>query len=701
MAAITKYPEPLIFGLDIGTRSIVGIVGYKEAEKFNVVAMSVKFHDSRSMIDGQIHDINKVSEDIIYVKNQLEKQLGGRKLKDVCIAAAGRVLKTAVGHGDYEFDENTEITQEYIHSIDLIGVEKAHDIILEELHEHDEKTKYYCVGYTAIKYYLNDYEIHNLEGHKGVKIGADILATFLPEEVVSSLYTAVEKAGLYVSNLTLEPIAAINVAIPENFRLLNIALLDVGAGTSDICITRDGSVIGYGMIPSAGDELTETLIKKYLVDFDTAEKLKMVSSKKKSVTYKDIMGISHKITPDEIFKTLASVKDEITKKIADKIVELNGGVPVSAVFVVGGGGKLEGFTDVLARMLKLPEERVALRGQEVMQNINFMVEDVKKDPLYVTPVGICLNYFDQKNNFIFVTVNGDRVKLYNNDKLTIFDAAVQYGLPNEHIFPKRGEDLTFKINGKKRIVRGYNGEAAVIKRNDVVVGMNTLIEANDKIDIIKSTAGDKAKAVLGSLPEYAGTLDFIVNDVKITCPKFAVVNGNPETESYDIKDGDNIEMQNYYLLEQLLTFMDVKPEGKVYVNNKEADLSEKVYENFIVSWSDEVKYDELPEATEEDKNKIHEKLKEKEAVSEIPDVGIAAIQKSTDEDTITMNVIINSRPYTLSGKNEYRFVDAMDACAFDMSSLKGSRLETKVDGVHAEFIDLIHEGANIEIYWEK
>ena len=42
MATITKYPEPLIFGLDIGTRSIVGTVGYKEAEKFNVVAMAVK-----------------------------------------------------------------------------------------------------------------------------------------------------------------------------------------------------------------------------------------------------------------------------------------------------------------------------------------------------------------------------------------------------------------------------------------------------------------------------------------------------------------------------------------------------------------------------------------------------------------------------------------------------------------------------------
>ena len=129
MAVVTKYPEPLVFGLDIGTRSIVGTVGYKEQNKFNVVAMAVKYHDTRSMIDGQIHDISKVSEDIVWVKEELEKQLNGRKLHDVCIAAAGRVLKTAVGHGEYEFSENTLINQDYIHSIDLIGVEKAHEII--------------------------------------------------------------------------------------------------------------------------------------------------------------------------------------------------------------------------------------------------------------------------------------------------------------------------------------------------------------------------------------------------------------------------------------------------------------------------------------------------------------------------------------------------------------------------------------------
>lgn len=713
MAVVTKYPEPLVFGLDIGTRSIVGTVGYKEKNKFNVVAMAVKYHDTRSMIDGQIHDIAKVSEDILYVKEELEKQLNGRKLHDVCIAAAGRVLKTAVGHGEYEFNENTLINQDYIHSIDLIGVEKAHGIILDELSENSETTKYYCVGYTVIKYYLNNYEIHNLEGHKGTKIAADVLATFLPEEVVGSLYSAVEMAGLYVTNLTLEPIAAINVAIPEHYRLLNIALIDVGAGTSDICITKDGSIIGYGMIPSAGDELTEALIKKYLIDFDTAEKLKTVGAKRKTVTYKDIMGIAHKITPEEISETLNSVKKDITKKIAEKIIELNGGVPVSAAFVVGGGGKLVGFTDILAKYLNLPEERVALRGQEVMNDINFLVEGIKKDPLYVTPIGICLNYFDQKNNFIFVTVNGSRVKLYNNDKLTIFDAAVQFGLPNDDIFPKRGDDITFKINGKSRIVRGYTGEAAVIKLNGNVVGMNSIIEANDRIEIKESTAGKSAEIELGSLPEYSGTLEFEVNEAKITCPKFAMVNGEPKSQLYKICDGDDVVMQDYYTLEQLLTFMDVNPSTNIYVNNKKAEQNEKIYNNFVVTWSDTITYNELPEAEKQDIKPAVPKDKKENILDKIS--GLVNKSENTEgekekpseenievePENITITVSVNDRPVVLEGKPKYVFVDVFDFYPFDLSVMRGSKLMTKLNGERVAFIEPIKDGDILEIYWEK
>ncbi len=77
--------------------------------------------------------------------------------------------------------------------------------------------------------------------------------------VIEGLYSVISKAGLEVGNITLEPIAAINVAIKEELRLLNLALIDIGAGTSDIAITKDGKIMAYAMTSQAGDEITEAL----------------------------------------------------------------------------------------------------------------------------------------------------------------------------------------------------------------------------------------------------------------------------------------------------------------------------------------------------------------------------------------------------------------------------------------------------------
>ena len=126
MKAYSKCPDNYIFGLDIGTRSIVGTVGYRENEnKFVVVAQVIKKHETRAMLDGQIHDINKVAETIYQVKSDLEELLQ-YKLEEVCIAAAGRVLKTVTVHVDYEYEEEKEITEEDIHTLELLGIEKAY-----------------------------------------------------------------------------------------------------------------------------------------------------------------------------------------------------------------------------------------------------------------------------------------------------------------------------------------------------------------------------------------------------------------------------------------------------------------------------------------------------------------------------------------------------------------------------------------------
>lgn len=699
MITQNKYSEPLVFGLDIGTRSIVGTVGYKVDNQFHIVAQCVKFHDDRVMLNGQIHDINKVSEEIIFVKENLEQQLGGRKLKEVCIAAAGRVLKTEIGKGDYEFQDQTVVNQEYIHSLELVGVEKAHENMVKE---NNTDIKFFCVGYTVMKYYLNGYEITNLEGHKAYHISADVLATFLPEDVVDGLYASVSKAGLEISNITLEPIAAIQVAIPENYRLLNIALVDVGAGTSDISITKDGSIIGYGMLPKAGDELTEGLMREYLVDFDTAEKMKMVSPKRKILTYKDIMGMNHKVTPQEIYHKINHIVFDLTKVIAEKVIELNGNKTVSAAFIVGGGGKIPGFTEQLAKHLGIAEERVALRGEEVLGFVDIEIENLKKDPMLVTPIGICLNFYEQKNKFIFVKVNDSRVTLYDNNKLTVFDVALSYGLTNESIFPKRGKDLNYVLNGKKKFIRGESGEPAQIFIEHREVGLNHAIKAGDEILVHESTIGKDASAKLGDVVDLTKTIDFIVNDIRISCPKYASVNEHLESEFYEIRENDRIEILNYYTLSQLMKFMDIEKPHEVFVNGVRADAETVLYENFNVAWIDKeetYKAEPFVEVIEQENEVVNEDvLLSLDGAN--PNNDEKQHQNHIEKSLNELHVVVNKQNITLTGKNKYVFVDIFEQYQFDLKTVKGSELIQTIDGRKANHFSEINEGSEIEIYWK-
>ncbi len=731
-------PEQLVFGLDIGTRSVVGIIGYKNNDgTFVVVAQVSVEHHTRAMLDGQIHDIGKVAATIEKIHKKLE-DITGRRFKDVCIAAAGRVLMTVEAEAQMDFHSDTVITSEHIYTLDMIGVENAYSILREEKQSDD--IRFYCVGYSVKHYYQNGYMISNLEGHKANNIKEELIATFLPNEVVDGLYAAVERTGLYVSNLTLEPIAAINVAIPEKFRLLNIALVDVGAGTSDISITKDGSIIAYGMIPCAGDEITECIAKYYLTDFNEADRLKCASTLNEEVEFNDIMGLPQRVTADDIAAVTEETIKMITKGVADKIKELNGGKSVSAVFVVGGGGKAKGFTENLAEYLGLQKERVALRGSEVLGNVNFMQDDVIIDSLLVTPVGICLNYYEQRNNFIFVTVNGERIKLYNNNKLTIMDAAVQMGFPNEDLFPKRGKSLIYYVNGEKRMLRGKEGEAAIVRLNGKQTGMSTHVEKNCKVDIIPSTRGADARLEISSLREYRSNMKIIFNGKEIVCPRFVTVNGSLVSGFYEVREGDRIEILGYYTLEQVLEFMDIICRGKIYVNNVIAPLDAKVYDNFSIAceiMKEEPNYTELmaeygdgqfpvtndvlypqeePEVQEEPDTESYNNEPE-EAVRGLQDEewdsGIIEDSILSEEDEnltepeeivpeipkAAINITVNGEQVVLNGKPSYILVDVLDFYPVDTSVAHGDHLETSVNGEMCDFTCSVNEGDSVRIEW--
>ena len=738
-----------VFGLDIGTRNVVGTVGYQTDDKeFVVTAQYVREHETRAMLDGQIHDIGRVAKTIKEVKNELEKQTG-QPLEEVCIAAAGRVLKTVTTHVEYEYAQESVVTGEDVHTLNLLGIEKAQEALKEV---NDTSYKFYCVGYSTVKFFLNDDVFISLEGHKANKIGEDIIVTFLPEDVVDGLYAAVGQAGLSVANMTLEPIAAINVAIPENYRMLNIALVDVGAGTSDISITRDGSIIAYGMIPHAGDEMTEVIVQHFLVDFNMAESIKLQSTTSDTVTYKDIMSSEHTIPAQDVWDVAAPVVDSIAQEVSAKIRELNGDKTVSACFVVGGGGKIHGFTEKLAEDLDLPEERVALRGEEVLGDVTFEQEDIKKDPLLVTPIGICLNYYEQRNNFIMVRFNGERIKLYDNNRLTIVDAALQAGFSNDELFPKRGTPINFTVNGVARLVRGEAGEGAVVTMNGKPASINTPLEPNSEIVIEPSTAGEAAEDKISQLDEYNhSVITFVINGRKVSCPRFVQVNGRLEPEDYSIRENDVIETRNYYTVRQIAQFMDlvIDTDQMIFVNNEEADLDTLVYENFSVEWKtdeygvariDNNNYNDTQESdsddasvlAEQDANstesdntvartseqmmnqvldELHDEFAKEAEASAVPenelpenelpknDIQEEIHEEDSSENTVT--VIVNGEPVELSGKDTYIFVDIFTHISFDLQAGKGRAIATVINGRDAQFSEELHEGDKIELYWKE
>ena len=178
MKMMNAEDNKLVFGLDIGTRSIVGTVGYRiGTDRFVVVAQESIEHTTRAVIDGQIHDIPTVADTIYKVKERLEKRVR-EPLSDVSIAAAGRVLKTKRVKVRYQFNSETKVTEDHIRSLDMMGVEQAYDEIRKE--QTDSGKKFFCVGYSIVKYYLNGYPMEMIEMQMANYIEVELSATFLP-----------------------------------------------------------------------------------------------------------------------------------------------------------------------------------------------------------------------------------------------------------------------------------------------------------------------------------------------------------------------------------------------------------------------------------------------------------------------------------------------------------------------------------------
>jgi len=513
----------LIFALDIGTRSIVGVVGESCEGRLKVLAIESAEHKGRTMIDGQIDNIQQVADLARAVTGKLEERLGVT-LNNVCVAAAGRALQTQRGSFVMELPTEQIITEEIISRLEAGAVSQAEENLQND---EDDWKQMFLVGYTVAQYRLDNYPLTVLRDHKGRRAEVDVVATFLPGEVVESLYAAMHAAGLQITSLTLEPIAAMNAAIPAELRLLNLALVDIGAGTTDIAVCRGGSVVGYTMATIAGDEITETIMRAYLVDFATAEMMKRSIREGKSITYQDILGLENSVSYEEITAAIREPMERLSKAIAKQVVEVNTAAP-SAVFLAGGGSKLCGLREAVADSLEMDEKRVAIAGNNFEKSAFSDKVDLQ-NPEYTTPLGIAISAgLGLLNDSYVVMLNGEVAKLFRSGAMTVRDVLLMNGYTYQDMIGRTGQNLSLVLDGRRILYRGEPAAPAILTVNGVNASITASIKAGDRIVFTPAKSGNNA----------AVTLEKLMKDRHITGR--VLVNNQEATPDTELKNDDVI-----------------------------------------------------------------------------------------------------------------------------------------------------------------
>ncbi len=650
----------MILALDIGTRSIIGMVGTVEEGKVRILAIEKEEHTERAMIDGQIENIEKVASLAGKVKDRLEKKVNCR-LERVCVAAAGRALRTKRAEFELELPGPQLIDDEIISRLEAGAISRAEEAFDAENAAEEDTRRFYLVGYTVCQYYLDKYMISSLKDHRGKQVKADLIATFLPSEVVESLYTTMNKIGLEVASITLEPIAAIN-AIPANLRLLNLVMVDIGAGTSDIAACTDGSVTGYTMATVAGDEVTETLMKEYLVDFETAEGMKAQVEGEEEITFTDILGFEQTISRETLLQSIQGTSDSLCREIADKVLEINGNSP-SALFLAGGGSKLAGLKDGLTRALGMDAKRVAIAGNNFRANAYSQEYDLN-NPEYATPLGIVISSgLNLINDGFRVTLNDRPAKLFRSGSFTALNLLMMNGYSFQDIMGRPGFNVAVTVNGKRKVFYGTSAEPAALYINKKEGKLSEVIHAGDSIEFIPAVPGVSASPCLGDVEGAASSLELTLN-------------GGPADLETPLKNGDVIFMRG----------PEPKEPKKPFVPEREPEAepeAEKV---------------QAPEPVEEKKPlPVPETKTESGPLSEVARPQPAAPAEKPAERKLLFH--LNGLPIHLPRKEDgspYYLMDMIQYSGIDLKQPRGA-ISLLVNGQEGVFQQVLKEGDNIRI----
>lgn len=372
----------IVVGLDIGTTKIAVIVGRRN-EFGKIEILGIGKSESLGVSRGVVLNIDETVKAIKAAVAEAESK-SGVDIKVVNVGIAGQHIKSLQHRGmktRQSLDE--EISQKDIDAL----IEDMYKLVMlpgeEIIHVIPQE---YIVD--------NEQGIKNPIGMSGIRLEANFHIITGQVAAAKNIYKCVNKTGLEVTELTLEPLASADAVLSDEEKEAGVVLVDIGGGTTDVAIFHDGIIRHTAVIPFGGNIITEDIKEGCTIIKTQAELLKIKfgsalaseNQENEIVSIPGLRGRPHKeISVKNLSHIIQARMEEIVEHVYYEIK--NSGFEkklIAGIVVTGGGSQLKHITQLIEYVTGM-DTRVGFPNEHLAKSS----EDVTS-PMFATGVGLVL-----------------------------------------------------------------------------------------------------------------------------------------------------------------------------------------------------------------------------------------------------------------------------------------------------------------------
>ncbi|TGE14647.1 cell division protein FtsA [Hymenobacter elongatus] len=375
--------DKIVVGLDIGTTKICALVGRKnEFGKLEILGMGKAV--SEGVVRGIVSNIDKTVDAIRKAIRQAEEQ-SGINIGVVNVGIAGQHIKSLQHNGSITRNSaETEITVDDVNRLtnDMYRLVTPPGSEIIHVMPQDYKV---------------DYEegIMDPVGMSGVRLEGNFHIITAQSTAINNINKCVTKAGLEIDNLILEPLSSSMSVLSDEEKEAGVALIDIGGGTTDLAIFKDGIIRHAAVLPFGGNIVTSDIKQGCAVMQNQAEQLKVKFGKAIAEEASDyeivsIPGLRDRAPKEISLKNLAHIiearMEEIIELVYAEIQRTGHGDKLAAgIVLTGGGSQLQNLVQLTEYVTGL-DTRIGYPNEHLGKS---KIEAVKS-PMYATTVGLVL-----------------------------------------------------------------------------------------------------------------------------------------------------------------------------------------------------------------------------------------------------------------------------------------------------------------------